>query len=79
MPTARPHPLQAYLDAHKLNFTEAAELFGCADTTLSRIIKDQRPPSKELMQRMIDVTGGALLPNDFYKLPENSPSPASAA
>lgn len=63
-------PLQAYLDANEWNYTEAALKFGCADTTIARIIKGNRPPNKDLMLRMIDVSNGELLPNDFYKLPQ---------
>ena len=71
------HPLQTYIEAKKWNYTEAGLKFGCADTTIARIIKGNRPPNKDLMQRMIDVSDGELLPNDFYKLP--TPSDQTAA
>nr|WP_319513714.1 hypothetical protein [uncultured Cohaesibacter sp.] len=66
------HPLQAYIDKNEWNYTQAGLKFGCADTTIARIIKGNRPPNKDLMQRMIDVSGGELLPNDFYTLPQSS-------
>ncbi|WP_319413908.1 hypothetical protein [uncultured Cohaesibacter sp.] len=71
------HPLEAYLIKNKWNYSEAGQRFGCADTTIARIIKGNRPPNKALMQRMIDVSKGELLPNDFYKLPA-SPKPSAA-
>nr|WP_321459643.1 hypothetical protein [uncultured Cohaesibacter sp.] len=71
------HPLQAYIDKNDWNYTEAGLKFGCADTTIARIIRGNRPPNKDLMQRMIDVSKGELLPNDFYTLP-TSPNPTAA-
>ena len=71
MPARISHPLANYLVREKITFSEAGMRFGCADTTISRIIEDDRPPSPQVMQRIIDETGGELLPNDFYRLPDS--------
>ncbi|WP_146006390.1 helix-turn-helix domain-containing protein [Cohaesibacter celericrescens] len=72
MISAKQHPLASYLARENITLTEAGHRFGCADTTISRIINDNRPPSSELMQRIIDKTNGALLPNQFYRLPHSA-------
>ncbi|WP_394700926.1 helix-turn-helix domain-containing protein [uncultured Cohaesibacter sp.] len=66
------HPVRAYRKKHDLSSREAGRLFGCAGSTIDRLEQEGRAPSPELMQRMIDVSDGELLPNDFYKLPKPS-------
>ncbi len=72
MHPATKHPLASYIDRQAISSKEAGRRFGCADTTILRIINQDRPPSPKVMQRMIDVSGGELLPNDFYTLPQTS-------
>lgn len=64
------HPIRSYRKKHELSSREAGRLFGCAGSTIDRLEQENRAPSPDLMQRMIDVSGGELLPNDFYKLPQ---------
>ncbi len=71
------HPLKNFMDQKNWSARRAAKEFECAGSTLLRIIEQNRPPSPKVMQRMIDVSDGELLPNDFYKLP--TPSDQTAA
>jgi len=49
---------------------ELAELIGVSVMQLYRYEKGRCRPSPEVMRRIAHVTGGAVLPNDFYDLPD---------
>ena len=60
--------LSAYLAADGRTATELAALAGCAVSTITRAAKGEITPSRELMVKLIDATGGAVTPNDFFEV-----------
>ena len=55
----------------KENQTKAwfARRIGVATSTIVRIIGEDRAPTHQIMERIIQGTGGEVLPNDFFDLP----------
>jgi transcriptional regulator with XRE-family HTH domain len=48
-----------------LTMTQAAELLGLTQPTISRIEAGKQWPDKDTMTAIIERTGGAVTPNDF--------------
>jgi transcriptional regulator with XRE-family HTH domain len=46
--------------------TQLASATGSAVSTITRAAKGSVLPSKDLMQKIFDVTGGLVTPNDFF-------------
>lgn len=42
----------------------------CSRVAVIRYLSGARIPSKKIMKKIFDVTGGQVTPNDFYELPE---------
>ena len=59
-----------------LNQTELARLLGRTESTVSRLLNNRRRPDWATMQRIVEVTDGAVTPNDFLA---EQPAPAEAA
>ncbi len=45
-----------------------ARKIGASDSTIRRIIDEERSPTHQIMERIIRATGGEVLPNDFFDL-----------
>lgn len=46
--------------------TEFGRRIGCPQPTIWRYANDERIPEPEIMARIVEATGGAVTPNDFY-------------
>ncbi len=62
--------LQTYLFQNCLSREWFAGEVGIGVDSLSRYINGKRIPSKDIMQKIYEVTGGHVRPDHFYDLPE---------
>lgn len=62
--------LNAWLAASPLKDHEFAGKIGVSRVTLFRLKKGLRPPKRDVMTKINEVTEGAVTPNDFFDLPE---------
>lgn len=61
--------LAAYLKAHAIDDETFAGQIGCDRSTVWRL-RNGSKPSPTLMETIAQKTKGAVLPNDFFDLPE---------
>ncbi|AGH48742.1 2-oxoglutarate dehydrogenase E1 component [Sphingomonas sp. MM-1] len=61
-----------YLEAHSLTHEQFAGILGCSQPTVTRFVHGIRRPSRFLMRRIAEATGGVVTPNDFL---DESPPP----
>lgn len=59
--------LKQYLKEHNLTGAEFAELIGVGQSAVSMWLTGDRFPSRENIQKIVEVTSGEVQPNDFYK------------
>jgi transcriptional regulator with XRE-family HTH domain len=57
--------LRAWRKANDLSLDDVASKLGIAVSSLSRIELGQQWPSRPLLDRIIDMTGGDVTPNDL--------------
>ena len=57
--------LAAYMDRKKLSDEEIALNTGFHRVTISRVRRGLQLPNWELMRRLAELSGGAVMPNDF--------------
>lgn len=69
--------LSDYLEKNRLTQTAFAELIGADQGQIARYVSGERLPRRDLMQKIIDATDGAVTPNDFFQVP--TPSQEAAA
>ncbi len=50
---------------------------GVTEGSMSRYENGERIPTREILQRIREVTDGAVQPNDFYDSPSNDNPPDS--
>lgn len=60
--------LSAYIESNKLTHTEVADACGTSVSTITRAADGKTIPSRELMDKLFEFTGGLVTPNDFYDL-----------
>ena len=60
--------LKDYMAEEALSDDSFALLAGCDRTTVYRIREKGQRPSPALMEKIAEVTGGLVQPNDFYGL-----------
>ena len=58
--------LKQYLKEHNLTGAEFAELIGVGQSAVSMWLTGDRFPSRENIQKIVEVTSGEVQPNDFY-------------
>lgn len=63
--------LETYLAANGLKETDFAKLIGVEQSTVNRL-KRGSMPTREVMARIFEVTGGQVTGNDFYGLSEDA-------
>jgi transcriptional regulator with XRE-family HTH domain len=64
--------LQDYLAEKDLTLTAFAKLIGTRHArTVERYAKGQQIPDKTMMLRIVDATGSAVTPNDFFGVAAN--------
>ncbi|SNY94097.1 Helix-turn-helix [Cohaesibacter sp. ES.047] len=59
------HPLQVFMDLKKWKQIEAADALGCAASTISRILKDDRWPPAEMINAVEHLSCGAITFQSF--------------
>lgn len=64
--------LSEYLSANDLTATDFAVKIKRHKSTVTRLVKRASRPDHDTMQRILDVTGGAVTPNDFFEAPAKS-------
>jgi hypothetical protein len=65
--------LQRYLDRKGLATKDFSAVIGVARYTIERWASGKRVPPPKFMGRLIEITGGAVRPNDFYAEPVPRP------
>jgi len=70
--------LRDYMRREGMTAAEMAGLIGVSTAAVVRYRNGTRRPSPEVMRRIARVTGGAVLPNDFYDLPPTAEAAGSA-
>ncbi|MDG3439377.1 helix-turn-helix domain-containing protein [Nitrospirillum amazonense] len=58
--------LADYLQAHGLTAAEFARRIGRSRSTVARWCTGQRHPDAAAMRAIMEETGGAVMPNDFF-------------
>lgn len=71
--------LRTYRDQQGLTQDELGALIGVSGVTVSRYEVGARIPGKAEMLRIVEVTGHAVTPNDFYDLPTAAQPESEAA
>ena len=69
--------LSDYLQREEMTVVEFARLIGVSHSAVVRYTKGQRMPGRGTMQKIGEVTGNAVQPNDFFAMPQ--PQPEAAA
>lgn len=58
--------IDEFLQTQSINAAEFAKKLGVSAETVRRYANGSRTPAREVMKRIVDVTEGAVTPNDFY-------------
>lgn len=59
--------LKKYLKEHGITGAQFAEMLGVAQAAVSMWLTGERFPSRRNIQKIVEITGGEVQPNDFYK------------
>lgn len=59
------HPLRNYRQEAGISLSTLAEQCGTSTATISRIERGAQWPESELLQKLVDATGGRVSANDF--------------
>ncbi len=60
--------LARFLIAHQMTPAAFARLIGVTRNAVHRYVRGERMPAPEVMERIVQVTEGAVTPNDFYDI-----------
>lgn len=60
--------LRRYLKANDISVSAFAAAIGVGDAAVYKYLSGERYPSRRRLERIAQVTGGQVLPNDFYGL-----------
>lgn len=60
--------LRDYMAANGLTAKAFAESVGSTEFAVTKWVRGERRPSESFMARIADVTGGEVMPNDFFDL-----------
>jgi len=72
--------LEAWLENTGRTSASFARELGVGPSTVHRLLKRERKPSYEIMEKIIAATGGAVRPDDFFDgLAPAEPNKAEAA
>lgn len=58
--------LDYYLKKSEITQTELAEALGVSIASVYRYTHCERVPRKDIMQKLVEFTGGQVTANDFY-------------
>ncbi|MCK6442307.1 helix-turn-helix domain-containing protein [Elstera cyanobacteriorum] len=64
--------LHDYLQSVGKSETEFAREIGVSQSCANRWCRGQRIPPPHLMKRIVRVTAGQVMPNDFYRLDQDT-------
>ncbi len=64
--------LAAYLDHHQIPDAEFARRIGVSKSAVGRWRKGERTPDADAMKTIAAETGGSVMPNDFFDIPNTS-------
>lgn len=67
--------LAEYLDKAETSDTAFAEMIGVSRQALHRYKTGERRPEWNVLERIRDVTGGQVTPNDFLDAPARETAP----
>jgi transcriptional regulator with XRE-family HTH domain len=59
--------LKQWLKEKNMTGAQFAELLGVAQAAVSMWLTGERFPSRRNIQKIVELTGGEVQPNDFYK------------
>jgi len=57
--------LSKYMELHGLTVAEFARLLGVTEPAVRNYLRG-RVPRPDVMRRIVEITGGAVRPDDFY-------------
>lgn len=57
--------LEEYMTKHNLKRPEMAQKIGCDTQYVHYLLHKEREPSFKMIRTIMDVTGGAIMPNDW--------------
>ena len=58
--------LKQYIDENQMSYTQFANILGVSAKTIQRYAAENRVPRSDVMALIVQATGGAVMPNDFY-------------
>ena len=58
--------LKQYIDENRMSYTQFANILGVSAKTIQRYAAENRVPRGDVMALIVQATGGAVMPNDFY-------------
>ena len=58
--------LKQYIDENQMSYTQFANILGVSAKTIQRYAAENRVPRGDVMALIVQATGGAVMPNDFY-------------
>ncbi len=64
--------LTEYLNEKSMTLTAFAKVVGTYPQTIHKYVNGQRTPCADMMQRIAHATNGAVQPNDFFDIPDQS-------
>lgn len=64
--------LKEFLTKNRLTMKQAADQLGCHYEYVRRYINEGVIPSKYRMKQIVEWSGGAVQPNDFYAANDNA-------
>lgn len=64
--------LKSYLKANRIPVPAFAESVGVNRQAIYSYLRDEKKPSEETMLNIVTVTGGAVMPNDFYNIDQEA-------
>ena len=65
--------LKEYIDKHRLSYTIVGKSIGVSTEAVRRYVRGERIPQPDVMPRIVNYTSGAVTPNDFYNLSNQTP------
>ncbi len=71
--------LADWLKTNHITKKELAHQIGTHPLSVRRYLKGERKPTDEVMLKIIEVTNGSVMPNDFYSVPKTEKLQGAAA
>ena len=68
--------LSDYLTCERIKPSQFAAMIGVPASTITRILSEGRMPRRETLNKIIEATGSAVMPNDFAQVEAKQPEAA---